>query len=175
MKRILNIAIVSVLLYANIGYIIGYFVTLQHIKNDQFNSIRNSQNYEECIKFVMDESMQNQIHYDFWNSNEFEFKGKMYDIVSSLNTDGYKVIYALMDKHESSFLENFIAFMDKQIHGKSNVVYFFKFISNIELDNLLDSFNITRFEMECNKLMSQVFFTIQHCFLEILKPPPNSF
>lgn len=173
MKKLLNIALVSVLFYVNIGYIIAYFVTLQHIKYQQFNRIKTTQNFDECFKIILDAHTQNEIHYEFWNKQEFEYKGKMYDIVAETNKDGKRVIIALADNQETGFIENFIAFMKNKMDGKANLIHFFKLIAQIEPINLNGIFSLSTIEIQSAKLLNHIFFIIKPCYLEVLKPPPN--
>lgn len=173
MKKLLNIMLVSALLYAHVGYIIGYFASLQHIKAKRFNEISHSKNYTGCTKFTLNSTTQKEIHFEFWNKNEFEYKGLMYDIISIKDENGVSVIYALIDNQETNFIENFDAFIKKHLSGKSTIAIFFKFISNIDTSSLLEKFKLYLFDFKSPKFETQTLIILQNYFLEVLKPPPN--
>lgn len=175
MKKVVNIFIVAVLLFANVGYVIGYFATLQVIKNERFKQIRTANNYNDCSRFILSNDVQNEMHFEFWSNKEFEYKGIMYDIVSTKFEDGVKVVYALMDNKESNFIAHFKSFMNNSIAGKSNVVHFFKFISHINQNCIDELYKLFIFERCINLFEINSIRIPQNYFLEILKPPPNGF
>lgn len=173
MKRIVNIGFIVVILYANLGYIVTYLVNLKQIKTEQFEQIRRTQNYDNCVKFVLNDITLKHIRFEFWNKKEFEYNGNMYDIVTSSVEKGKKVIYALMDSKETSFWENFVNFMNNKMLNKTGAIYYFKFISNLQPLSPFDYSKILKIELENQRFENHSSFSFQNFVIDILKPPPN--
>jgi hypothetical protein len=156
------------------GYIVGYFNTLRSIKMERFNFVSKFNNFSNCSKFVLDKQHIKEIKFEFWNDKEFEFHGKMYDVVYTDEEHGVKVVFALIDTKESNFLEKFKFFMNNSIDGKSIVIEFFEFVSNIVQSKLIDFTNLFPSKIESSVFVNNSLIVLQNCYLEILKPPPNA-
>ncbi len=173
MKKIFNIFILFLFLYANIGYLFAYLNTLHSIKIERFKFISKINNFSNCNKFVLDEQQIKKMKFEFWSDKEFELEGKMYDIVHTDEENGVKVVFALPDTKESNFLEKFKSFMENCADGKSIAIEFFEFVSNIVQSKLIDFTNLFPSKFVSNIFVKNTLIIFQNYYLEILKPPPN--
>ena len=169
--KYLKLVIIAVLVYANIGYLIGYLISLQQIKQEKFKTICETKNKNACVKFVLTPQTKANISFELWSQTEFEYHGKMYDIVFTEHLNGIRVLYALADDLESNFIENFKNYMSQSLNGKHAQLHYFQFISDFDNDDLLCFIQFNFFKLINLSLSNDVCFHLQNYYVNILKPP----
>jgi hypothetical protein len=87
------------------GYIILFWEIQQDIKSEMIQKISRILPSEEltCIKILKKDISR----YDWFEKNELEYKGSMYDVVKKEETSKYYLFYCLNDEKEEILIKNY--------------------------------------------------------------------
>ncbi len=177
MKKAISILILGLMLYNILGYYFVYLGMIIQAKAEMKEKIDDSDYEKELITMVFDVSngviLDKGI--DFKNEDEFEYKGEMYDVVSSETKGGFVYFYCINDKNEESVrasLEKHVAYhFSTDAASQKRVNTFNKNIVKKGITNNSE-IQVSRINNNCLFFNPQIDFLIT-VTREIKTPPPK--
>jgi hypothetical protein len=170
-KKALSILLSSLIFFNSIGYILLYIERLANNKREMFamiNSVKDLSAVEMLI-FNHDELTQK---INWKSENEFEFKGKMYDVIKTESAANKVIVYCIWDEKEDELISNF----EKQCnsnYSKDKINIPHRSVNTVNLiavkNDLLKSERINS-----AKFLSETYFNYYHSISKkTLTPPPK--
>jgi hypothetical protein len=170
-KNALSIFLFSLKFFNSIGYILLYIERLENNKREMFaliNSVKDLSAMEMLI-FSRDEFTQK---INWKSENEFEFKGKMYDVVKTENAADEIIVFCIWDEKEDDLISNFEKhYRSNSSKDKINIPHRFSNTPNLIAvkNELLKSERI-----RSGEFLSETYFNYYHSISKkTLTPPPR--
>jgi hypothetical protein len=177
MKKAISILILGLMLYNTLGYYLVYLGLVIQAKAEMREKIEGSDIEKDLITMVFDinNGEISDKGMDFKNEDEFEYKGGMYDVVSSETKGSFVYFYCINDKNEESIqasLEKHVAnHFSTDAASQKRVNTFNKNIVKKGITNNSE-IQVSRINNNCLFFNPQIDFLIT-VTKEISTPPPK--
>jgi hypothetical protein len=176
LKKCINILLAFLLFINSGGFIIVFYSQQLSVKEEIFNSIKD-ENYlpSEIICFnIKKDLLYEDINGFIWNDKkEFEYNGRMYDVIRVSEGSNESVLYCLNDQAEERILKSFSGEFNRLVTDNPkdsktktsllNLIFQALFYNQFEFSPSLKE----------QKLSQTVSQTITKFYIEIPSPPPK--
>jgi hypothetical protein len=176
LNKSINILLAFLLFINSGGFIIVFYSQQLSIKEEIFSSIKDD-NYlpSEIICFNINKDLlYEDINGFIWNDKkEFEYNGRMYDVIRVSESSNESVLYCLIDQAEERILKSFAGDFNRLVtdnpKDSKTKTSLFNLISQALFYNQFE-FSPSLKEQRLNQTVSQ---TITKFYIEIPSPPPK--
>jgi hypothetical protein len=169
LKKCISILLAFLIFLNTAGYIILFWEIQQDIKNEMIQKISRILPSEEltCIKFLKKDISRS----DWFEKNELEYQGSMYDVVKKEETSKYYLFYCLNDEKEEILIKNYSRQFDdnkeKPTQRSTRTV-----VTLVAPAILRNKIFIKRIDT-ISSINNYLSFNYQSIWLDKLTPPPR--
>jgi hypothetical protein len=176
MKKCISL-FVAILLFINSGgFIILFYQLQQHVKTEILNGIRKGEyNLSEAARFIISKKNLNKnINGFVWeNEHEFEYEGRLYDIINISYNDDTALLNCINDITEEKLVKSFNDEVNQLASGKlDNSKIKTSLINLISQALLRNSSGFSPLE-DVRKMSDNFVEKILLCDIKIPTPPPK--
>ena len=164
-----------IILVQVIGYYLAFRLRQVELKKEVHAYLKSHTNDAHLTYFEV--QLQNGAFTDerfAWeNENEFEFAGKMYDVIDSTTTGNRMVMHCVEDKKETELLKAFAALQNSETqHGKSRTASLLQLITTVYLPIQITCIPPAPIVIKYN--FNSYISSIVERAADILTPPPQN-
>jgi len=117
MRKTVSIFLLLIFFFQSVGCLLIFklqqFQVRQHVKHHILSNL--SDNELILIKLPANKRQEGTFPYHFWDSDEFSYAGKMYDVVRQENHKNTIWYYCFPDEKETNILANLDTFVNNQM------------------------------------------------------------
>ena len=117
LKKILVISSLFIFLFQGIGMYFILNVRQNRIRKEMESSIINGIPEEKILIFTFNDEELEGLRWQ--RKSEFQYEGKMYDVLKTVHKDNKILLYCVLDKMESKIFSELIELIYRELSGKS--------------------------------------------------------
>jgi hypothetical protein len=174
-RKLLTLFLLLIVLMQVMGYYIVFRLRQLELQTEVKIYLRSHANDRHLTYFEFDTRNGQVVNEQFqWaEKNEFQFAGKMYDVINLHVQGGKMLLSCLEDKKETELIKSFGASQQQQSRtGKNTSTSLLQFFANLYVITELEY--ITATPPEASSLYSEYQFLLANRNHEILTPPPQN-
>lgn len=169
----LAILIISLLLFNSSGYILLYFSSLPLVKKIIIEALDNNEYDEKIFLLTLSKKdiSEGKISFKWFDSREFRYNGKMYDIKKNISDEDSIKVYCYYDEKEHILesLFNFYSEKSSNANKNSNNNYFVFYLSLF----LSKNFSLESELVLLGELKTNYKNEFSNFISDVLTPPPQ--
>lgn len=168
MKKIAAILLLSCLFFTVLGYHFIFQFQLQQAKAEMQINLRNLKGNKELSVLCFNQEQLKQI--DWENNHEFNYNGKMYDVIEKHFKNGKLLVRCIADNKETVLIKEYLA-SQKNSSGNQPLSSLLKLVTNNFIRSKVAVLSVPE-KNNCNNFpfYSSTIFSIIH---PIHTPPPR--
>ncbi len=174
MKKL--IAVILILFYTSntFGYLILFFQLRTEIRNEMFCKIEKlgSSNCFEKIQINNADLKNNQFHR--LDENEFEFRGKKYDIIKEIKDINKTIFYCINDINEEMLEKAFAVILEEDLNNNDRKSSSILHLKNKAKEDRAKNFQFKKPHLTANRIQS-IFYYQFNFYSKTATPPPKIF